>query len=89
MFSVETSMFMQGIEVFLASIFCAMTEIVLNISILTSHTGENQEFYIQIGHGMFGVGGLISPLVVLYFEESTYFYLGLVMFMVVPAYYYL
>jgi hypothetical protein len=40
---------------------------VLNVSILTANTGEHQEFYIQIGHGMFGVGGLISPFIVLYF----------------------
>lgn len=42
---------------------------------------------MQLGHGMFGVGGFFSPFVVLYFEESTYFILGLLMFLVVPAYY--
>lgn len=33
---------MQGVYVFIASVFCAITEIVLNISLLTAHIGENQ-----------------------------------------------
>ena len=36
---------------------------------------------------MFGVGGFFSPFVVLYFEEMTYFVLGLLMFIVVPVYF--
>lgn len=58
---------MQGVYVFFGSVFCAITEIVLNVSLLTAHVGADQEFYVQIGHGMFGVGGFISPFVVLYF----------------------
>ena len=38
---------------------------------------------------MFGVGGFFSPFVVLYFEEMTYFVLGLLMFLAVPAYFFL
>ena len=60
-------MLMQGAYVLLGSIFCATTEIILNVSILVSNQGEDQEFYVQIGHGMFGIGGLISPFLVLLF----------------------
>ncbi len=42
---------------------------------------------MQVGHGMFGVGGFLSPFIVLYFEEMTYFVLGLSMFLIVPAYF--
>jgi hypothetical protein len=35
-------MTMQGIYIFLGSVFSAITEIVLNVSILTSQKGENQ-----------------------------------------------
>jgi len=89
LFSWEKAMTMQGVYVFAGSVFCAITEIVLNVSLLTAHVGEHQEFYVQVGHGMFGVGGFVSPFIVLYFEELTYFVLGLLMFLIIPAYYFL
>lgn len=67
LFSFENTMTMQGVYVFLGSIFCAIMEIVLNVSLLTAHVGDHQEFYVQVGHGMFGVGGFLSPFIVLYF----------------------
>jgi hypothetical protein len=38
---------------------------------------------------MFGVGGLVSPLIVLLFEENAYFVIGTLMFVICPAYFFL
>jgi len=37
-------------------------------------------------HGAFGIGGLIGPIVVYFFEEYAYYALGVLMVLVIPVY---
>ena len=42
-----------------------------------------------IGHGMFGIGGFIGPLIVYLFEEYSYLFMGFFILGVSPCYYFL
>ena len=41
------------------------------------YNGEGQDFWIQLLHTIFGLGGLIGPFLVAIFGAKSYFYLGI------------
>lgn len=51
----------------MGSLFTCIFEIALNVSVLVAHSNNDQDFWLQLGHGMFGVGGLIGPFIVYMF----------------------
>jgi fucose permease len=38
--------------------------IIINISILQAQTNNHQEFWMLIAQGVFGIGGLLGPILV-------------------------
>ena len=41
------------------------------------YKGDGQDFWIQLLHTIFGLGGLIGPFLVAIFGAKSYFYLGI------------
>jgi fucose permease len=58
------SLWGHGFCIVVASIFCSGFEIVMNMCIIALYKHNRVDFWLQIMHGMFGVGGLIGPLFV-------------------------
>ena len=46
----------------------ATLEIFINMAIIEAKKNEDLEKWLQINHGAFGVGGLLGPLLVYWFE---------------------
>ena len=61
-FPFTDSMVLEGVYIFISSICCSCFEILINICLLATHKNNNEEFWLQILHGIFGIGGLIGPL---------------------------
>ena len=66
LFSFQTNPILQGICIFIGSIGWALLDITINVAMLESHK-INQEFWMQLNHGMFGIGGLLGPIIVFLF----------------------
>lgn len=79
----------QGILIFLISAFSCYFEVVINISVLETQKGSDVEFWMLICHGMFGVGGLIGPILVYFFEVYSFAVMGVLIIAIAPAYYFL
>jgi hypothetical protein len=44
--------------------------------------------WLQLIHGMMGIGGLLGPVVVYYFELNTLTFLGILLLCSIPFYFY-
>lgn len=73
-----------GVWLFMASIGYSVFEVILNVSILLISPPEETEYWMMIGHGAFGVGGIISPIIVYFFELNTFIVFGLVVLLLTP-----
>lgn len=45
------------------------------------------EFWLMITHGMFGLGGLVGPIIVYFFEDNAFAVIGLVFLALLPAFF--
>ena len=59
---------------------------VISMAILVAHVKNNQDTWMQIGHAIFGIGGIFGPLVVYFFEDKTYMVLGIACALTGPLY---
>ena len=66
--------------------FCATFEILIAVSVIEAHRGNDEEFWLQLVHGMFGVGGLFGPMVIRFWGEYGFAWIGLVMILTIPGY---
>lgn len=64
LFSSTIDKTLQEIFLFIASIFYAFIEININLSVAAISEKEDLEFWMLFVTGMYGVGGLVSPLMV-------------------------
>ena len=67
-----------------ASISTIMTT--SSAAFMVSHKGDDQQFWLQLNHGLFGLGGLIGPLIVRIFVFNGFLIIGLLGFVMVPFY---
>lgn len=75
-FSFTDSLYLRGLFIGLASIGCSFQEITLNLAALECFQGEDVATWLQVIHGFFGIGGLLGPIVVYFFELNTMTFLG-------------
>lgn len=61
------SQFALGLWLFLGSVGFAMFEVIVNVCILLISPDNEVDYWMLMAHGAFGIGGLISPLVVYLF----------------------
>jgi FHS family Na+ dependent glucose MFS transporter 1 len=71
---------------FSSGLFYSILEIVINVCSLMINPSEDMEFWLLLTHGVFGLGGLIGPLLVYIFEINTFIVMGLLVALVVPFY---
>lgn len=76
----------QGIIMFFISAFCCFLEIAVNICVLETQKHGDLEFWMLVCHGVFGVGGLIGPILVYIFEIHSFAVMGLLIALVSPFY---
>ena len=68
LFPYTDSLNLQGGYIFFSSLFCSCFEILVNMCVVQSHRGNNEDFWLQLGHGLFGVGGLMGPIFIGYLK---------------------
>jgi MFS-type transporter involved in bile tolerance (Atg22 family) len=65
---------------------CCIINITSNISVLKLYGGDRPDFWVQLLHTLFGVGGLIGPFMAAIFGAKTYFVLGICLILIAPIY---
>ena len=76
----------KSLFMFLAAIMNATLEIFINMAIIEAKKNEHLEKWLQINHGAFGVGGLLGPLLVYWFEEWSYAVMSAAFVISAPVY---
>lgn len=69
-----------SVWMFIAAAASCMISIVANLCIFKIFIGDRQDFWIQLIHTVFGVGGLLGPMLAIYFEEKGMMAIGVLMF---------
>ena len=67
LFSISRVDFWLGLWIFLASIGYSVYEIIINVCLLMISPAKEVEYWMLLAHGSFGVGGLLSPIIVYLF----------------------
>lgn len=65
----------------------SVLQIMVNLCILETQKDAHVSFWMLICHGMFGIGGLISPLFVYYVETNIFVLIALIYATGIPGYY--
>jgi hypothetical protein len=76
-----------SICMFVSAACCCMINVVSNMCVLKLYNGDNQDYWVQLLHLIFGAGGLVGPFVVIEFHEHSFFVLGLLFLTCIPMYF--
>ena len=79
-------MWVQGACVLVGSAFCALFEVVINLSVVRAFRGGKEDFWLQILHGVFGIGALIAPAFVWLFGIYGVLVVGIGLIVSIPGY---
>lgn len=61
----------------------------VNCCLMLASSKDDLYLWLSITHGMFGVGGLTSPILVNIFKLNIYFALGVLSLLTAPFFFYL
>ena len=50
--------------IFFSTLFFASAQILINVAMIITHKHNDLEFWLQLNHGSFGIGGLLGPILV-------------------------
>lgn len=53
---------------FVCAACCCMINVVSNMCVLKLFAGENQDYWVQLLHLIFGAGGLVGPFIIIKFQ---------------------
>ena len=53
---------------------------------MVAHVGKDQEFWVQLMHGGFGIGGIFGPIGVRILERKAFALFGVLMLSLIPAF---
>lgn len=53
---------------FVSAACCCMINVVCNMCILKLFAGDNQDYWVQLLHLIFGAGGLVGPFIIINFK---------------------
>ena len=73
--------------IYLNAIACVHLTIFEHICIIDAFKGENLDAWLQVNHGVFGLGGLGGPLLVYFFETKSYILIGVLALVVAPPFF--
>lgn len=88
-FGVIQDLHIKGICIYLQSVGCSFLEVAINLAAIDCFKGDKLSMWLQNIHGCFGVGGLIGPFSVYYFQLFTLNAIGYPWFAIAVIYYYL
>jgi len=74
------------ISIFFGSSCCCTINIICNACVIKLYADGRQDYWVQLLHTIFGVGGLIGPLITSVTGSSTYFYLGILLLITTPLF---
>lgn len=73
----RTSTIGLGISTALIALLSYLATVVVNCCLMIAADKPDLLLWLSVSHGMYGVGGLTSPLLVNWFQLNTYFALGI------------
>lgn len=88
-FSFVFSLGFQAIGIFGMAAAASVLQIIINLCILDIQKDAHVDFWMLICHGTFGIGGLISPILVLFFGTNVFVIIAGIFGLGAPAYYFL
>jgi fucose permease len=71
---------------FFISAFCCCLEVTINVSTLEIQKNSELEFWMLVLHGLFGIGGLVGPIIVYFFELRSFMVMGVLIVIIAPFY---
>lgn len=86
-FTFTRNFFLQGTFVFAGAAAVSLMMIISNQAMLVSHTGSDQQFWVQLNHGTFGIGGLIGPFIIRFLHIYGFLVISLIGLAVCPFYF--
>ena len=89
LFSFFGGIWLKGFCIFVSSIGGAFQDIGINIAVLQCFAHSNSSMWLQLIHGIFGIGGLTGPFAVYFFELQTLSILGFISLCAIIFYFYL
>lgn len=76
------------ISIFFGAACCCMLNITCNVCVMQLFKKDSQDFWIQLLHLLFGVGGFVGPIITSFTGARSYFYLGLILLLLCPLFLY-
>ena len=64
-------------------------DIFINMSIIEEEKNNQLDFWLQVSHGAFGIGGLVGPLFVFWLGFHSYIGISVIFILVAPSYIFL
>ncbi len=71
----------------LIAMLCSMMNILVNVCVVESQKSGDVHFWMLVLHGTYGIGGLISPILISIFDIRSYFIMGVFFGLLAPLYY--
>ena len=65
----------------------SMINSLVNVCVVESQKSGDVHFWMLVLHGTFGIGGLISPMLISLFDIESYFIMGVLLGLLAPLYY--
>ena len=74
------------ITLFFGTACCCIINVTCNVYVMKLYSGEGQDYWIQLLHLFFGVGGFVGPTIASFTGAYCYFYLGIILIVLSPFY---
>lgn len=72
---------------FFLSTFISIINILVNVCVAETQRTGDVNFWMHILHGSYGIGGLISPIIIYAFKLNSYMVIGTLILALVPFYF--
>ena len=76
-FSFADNDYTRGISLYIAAIACVQLTVYESICLIDMFKNDNLDAWLQVNHGVFGIGGLLGPLLVYIFERKCFLLIGI------------
>jgi len=86
LFTYFMSFILQGVIMFFISTFISIINIMVNVCVAETQRTGDVNFWMHILHGSYGIGGLISPIIIYVFQLNSYMVIGTLILALVPFY---
>ena len=67
-----------AITMFISAACCCMMNVITNLCIFKLFIGDRQDYWVQLIHLVFGIGGLVGPMIVISYEHKGMLVIGIV-----------